>query len=105
MAVRRLLTLQGAMKPSQIITLMDYDGADNTLAMGDHDDHVHVGFAPLGGTRAGRQLAAVLAPGQWIKLIDRIGEIDNPAVASQPSRDAVTVVPPRRRASDRHRGE
>ena len=34
------------MKPAQIITLMKYDGADNTLAMGDHDDHIHVGFQP-----------------------------------------------------------
>ena len=45
-AVRRLLTLQGTMKPAQIITLMKYDGADNTLAMGDHHDHIHVGFQP-----------------------------------------------------------
>ncbi|HEV2999157.1 MAG TPA: hypothetical protein VGW75_00355, partial [Solirubrobacteraceae bacterium] len=105
LTVRRLLTLQGAMKPAQVISLMRYDGADNTFAMGDHDDHVHVGFTPIGGTPGGRELAAVLEPRQWIKLIDRIGEIDNPAVAAKPSRDAVTVVPPRRRASDRHRGE
>ncbi|MDQ3740292.1 MAG: lytic murein transglycosylase, partial [Actinomycetota bacterium] len=104
MTVRRLLTLQGTMKPSQIISLMKYEGTDNTLAMGDHDDHVHVGFQPLGGTRAGRHLAAVLKPGQWIKLIDRLGEIDNPTVATKPSKDAVTVVPPSR-ASKRHRGE
>ena len=104
MTVRRLLTLQGTMKPAQIISLMTYDDTDNTLAMGDHDDHVHVGFNPIGGTRAGRQLAAVLKPGQWIKLIDRLGEIDNPTVRTKVSKDAVTVVPPTR-ASDRHRGE
>ena len=83
---------------------MKYEGSDNTLAMGDHDDHVHVGFTPLGGTTAGRQLAAVLRPGQWIKLIDRLGEIDNPTVRSTPSKDAVTVVPPQR-ASEQHAGE
>ena len=34
------------MKPHQIITLMQYAGTDNTLAMADHDDHIHVGFHP-----------------------------------------------------------
>ena len=103
-AIRRLLTLQGTMRPSQIISLMKYESADNTLAMGDHADHIHVGFTPLGSTKAGKQLAAVLKPGQWIKLIDRIGEIDNPAVAARPSSSSVTVVPSGR-ASRRHRGE
>src|SRR4051812_23275659 len=40
-AVKRLLTLQGTMKPHQIITLMAYPNADNTLALPDHDDHIH----------------------------------------------------------------
>ena len=62
-AVRRLLTLQGTMKPHQIITLMQYAGTDNTFAMGDHDDHIHVGFHPLYGNndKTGRATAAVLA--------------------------------------------
>ncbi|HEX8206826.1 MAG TPA: lytic murein transglycosylase, partial [Solirubrobacteraceae bacterium] len=100
LTVRRLLTLQGTMRPSQIISLMKYEGSDNTLALGDHDDHIHVGFQPLGGTKAGRQLAAVLKPRQWIKLIDRLEEIDNPTVRAQPSKDAITVVPSHRRAGD-----
>ncbi len=50
MAVRRLLTLQGTMKPAQVISLMEYEGVDNTFAMGDHADHIHVGFQPLWGT-------------------------------------------------------
>jgi len=54
--VRRLLTLQGALKPHQIITLMTYKGTDNTLAMADHADHIHVGFRPQfdASTKAGR---------------------------------------------------
>ena len=44
--VRRLLTLQGTMKPHQIISLMTFQGADNTIALPDHADHIHVGFAP-----------------------------------------------------------
>ncbi len=102
--IQRLLKLQGTMKPSQIISLMTFDGADNTFSMGDHDDHIHVGWQPLYGEnrRASRQIDAVLKPEQWIKLIDRIDDIDNPAVRARPSRYSVKVV---KRASRAHRAE
>ena len=45
--IRELLTLRGTLKPSQIISLMTFEGADNTLSMGDHADHIHVGFRAL----------------------------------------------------------
>jgi hypothetical protein len=32
------------MRQNQIISLMTVAGATNTLAMSDHDDHIHVGF-------------------------------------------------------------
>jgi hypothetical protein len=107
MAVRRLLTLQGTMKPAQIITLMTFQGTDNTFAMGDHADHIHLGFRPLYGTntKLGRQLDAVLKPGQWIKLIDRIGQIDQPTVLTKPSKYAIDVVKLPKRASGAHKGE
>ena len=103
--IRRLLTLQGTMKPNQIISLMTYKDADNTLALADHADHIHVGFRPAyaPGTPAAKELAAVLKPSQWIKLIDRLGQIDNPTVAKTPSKYAVTVSVPR--ASSAHRAE
>ncbi len=105
-AVRRLLTLQGTLKPAQIITLMKYDGTDNTLAMGDHADHIHIGFQPQfnPNSKAGRQMDAVLKPSQWIKLIDRLGEIDNPVVRLKPSKYAIKV-PAAERASRAHQGE
>ena len=104
LTIQRLLTLQGTMKPHQIISLMTFEGADNTFAMGDHDDHIHVGFRPVYGenSKAARQVAAVLKPDQWIKLIDRISSIDNPEVREQPSRFSVAVT---KRASDAHDGE
>jgi hypothetical protein len=103
-AVQRLLTLQGLMKPHQIITLMTFENTDNTFAMADHDDHIHVGFQPLYGTntKAAKQVNAILKPKQWIKLIDRLGEIDNPSVRSVPSKYAIKVV---KRSSKAHRGE
>ena len=98
LTIQRLLTLQGTMKPHQIISLMTFDGADNTVAMSDHADHIHVGWRPLYGENkeAAKQIDAILKPKQWIKLIDRLAEIDNPTVAEQPSKYAVKV----KRASD-----
>ncbi len=54
LTIRRLLTLQGTMKPHQIISLMTFDGANNTLAMTDHDDHIHIGFRPVFGANTER---------------------------------------------------
>ena len=73
------------MKPHQIISLMEFQGTDNTFAMADHADHIHVGFRPLYGANAktAKQVDAILKPEQWIKLIDRLDEIDNPTVAAQ----------------------
>jgi murein DD-endopeptidase MepM/ murein hydrolase activator NlpD len=104
LTIQRLLTLQGTMKPHQIISLMSFEGTDNTFAMGDHDDHIHVGFRPMYGanSKAARQVAAVLKPDQWIKLIERISSIDNPEVREQPSRFSVEVT---KRASKAHRAE
>ena len=112
MAVQRLLTLQGTMRPDQIITLMKFEDAPNTYAMGNHDDHIHVGFRPLYGTnrKASRYANSVLKPKQWIKLIDRLKEIDNPTVRQGPSKYAIEVKGPHRGggespASDAHAGE
>jgi hypothetical protein len=50
--VRRLLQLQGLTDPHQIITLMTYPGEDNTLALPDHANHIHIGFKPMAGADA-----------------------------------------------------
>ncbi len=102
--IRRLLTLQGTMKPHQIISLMTFDGTDNTLSLPDHADHIHIGFRPLydPSSKAGKQLDSVLKPSQWIKLIGRLGQIENPKVATTPS-DASITVP--KRSSTAHAGE
>jgi hypothetical protein len=106
LTIQRLLTLQGTMKPDQIISLMKFDNTDNTYAMGDHADHIHVGWRPLYGTdsKTAKQVNAILKPKQWIKLIDRLGEIDNPTVRRAPSRFSLDAEPPER-ASGAHKGE
>jgi hypothetical protein len=75
--IRRLLSLQGTLKPHQIISLMTYEGADNTLSLPDHADHIHVGFQP--------DVATVIKPLQWTRLIDRLGEINNPTLTGEAS--------------------
>ena len=79
-AVRVLLGLQGTMKAHQIITLMQYPGTDNTFAMADHWDHIHVGFSP-----SETAAASVLRPGQWDRLIGSLARVPNPVVSLEPS--------------------
>ncbi len=43
-ALKRLVQLQGYGRPNQIISLMTIADRENTLAMSDHADHIHVGF-------------------------------------------------------------
>ena len=60
--IRKLLALQGTMKPHQIISLMKYPNADNTLALADHYDHIHVGFAPEYDANSEERQGAQLGP-------------------------------------------
>jgi hypothetical protein len=90
--IRRLLSLQGAMKPDQIISLMKYPGSDNTLAMGDHADHIHVGYSPISAdAKHGSVMNATLRPGQWFKVMDRLNEIENPVVRKTPSKASIKI--------------
>jgi hypothetical protein len=109
--IHDILQLQGTMRPAQIISLMEF-GSDNTFAMSDHHDHVHVGYTPAAGTtgKVGQQFEQILKPEQWERLIDRLGEIDNPKV---PTKVSDVAIPTRkghsekstRRASGAHLGE
>ena len=91
--MRSLLTLQGTMKPHQIITLMQYAG---------HGQHVRDGRprrphprrlppALRRERKTGKATAAVIKPGQWSRLIGQLSSIENPAVPLKPSRYAVKV--------------
>jgi len=87
--IRRLLTLQGTMKPHQIISLMTYPGTDNTLALPDHADHIHVGFRPVGDLLGNQRLQSILKPQQWTKLVEQLGSIENPVVPQHASKYAI----------------
>ncbi len=91
---RRIMTLQGSMQPNQLISLMSYPGVSYAWAQGDHADHIHVGFQPMFGDSAklAAQYSSALKPAQWVKLIDRINQIDEPVVPTKPSRYALPAV-------------
>ena len=86
--VRVILQLQGTMHPHQVISLEDLPG-EASFAMSDHADHVHVGYHPVEGNPLEQQVSALLKPEQWQRLIERIGEIDNPEVKNGPSKYVV----------------
>jgi hypothetical protein len=91
------MTLQGAMQPAQIISLLEIGG--NTVAMGDHADHIHVGWRPLFGVnhRLGRQARRLLSNNQWDRFVDRLTDIENPIVRTKPSKYSIEVKRPRAR--------
>ncbi len=94
-AVRRLLRLQGTMKPAQIVSALSYPGTDNTLTLPGYRGLIHVAFASPGSKRTSRgaRIAAVsgspLTPSQWLQLISQLGEIPEPNVSSKPSAAAI----------------
>ncbi len=92
--VRKVMTLQGVLGPDQIISLFDLGGS--TLAMGDHANHIHIGFKPGGGIKTNGKVAAGskgsrISRKDWYRVFDRLGEIDNPEVPTQPSAYAIKV--------------
>ncbi|CAA9485689.1 MAG: GH23 / GH103 [uncultured Solirubrobacterales bacterium] len=102
-AIKRLMLLQGNMKPQQLISLFEIGGP--TIRMGDHADHLHVGFERAGGNgRPGGVRAATLKGDDWFKLVDRLGDIDNPAVPRKPSKYSLPSGGGER-SSGAHRGE
>jgi Transglycosylase SLT domain/Peptidase family M23 len=79
-----VLRLQGTLVPDELISLEELGGP--SFAMGDHADHVHIGYSPLPGSLEGRPgYVQLLEPDQWLRLTDRLGKIENPDVPTEPS--------------------
>jgi Transglycosylase SLT domain len=84
--IRKLLTLQGVNRPLRIVSLTSVPGATNAFVKRSARDHVDVAFAPSGGSaHLADTSGSALTPGEWVKLIARLGEIPDPTVASGPS--------------------
>jgi hypothetical protein len=108
--VRKLLTLQGAFRPRQIISLMSYPGAAGAVARRSARDEVRVIFSapnPSTGHNAARTAGvfdSALTPNEWTRLIARLGEIPDPTVAGGPSAAAIPDQPGAANASGREAG-
>ncbi len=110
LTIRALLTLQGEFVPHQIISLMQYPGAANTLAMPEHWNHIHIGFQPVVGDVGVSPAAAAkaahsaskgktapapivsstdLSSTQWNQLDSRIGGLPAPKVEEKRSSSAI----------------
>ncbi|MDQ6816827.1 MAG: lytic murein transglycosylase, partial [Actinomycetota bacterium] len=91
--IRRLLTLQGAMSPDEIVSMMSYKGQPNTLSLPDHANRIQVAFTPLFGEnkKLSSEITSILRPAQWIQLINRINQIPEPIVPVSPSKYAIKV--------------
>ena len=63
--IRRLLTLQGTMKPHQIISLMTYPGTDNTSRCPTTPTTSTSASTRVGSLLGSRRLQAILKPQQW----------------------------------------
>jgi hypothetical protein len=83
--IRDVLALQGTMHPHQVISLEDLPG-ETSFALPDHYDHVHVGYHPEVGNPFEAGFSTLLKPDQWQRLIDRLGQIENPEVPISPSK-------------------
>ena len=82
--LRAVLQLQGTMVPDELISLQELGGP--SFAMSDHADHVHIGYSPVNGAGAEAQFVQLLKPDQWLRLTDRLEQIDNPDVPTKPSK-------------------
>jgi hypothetical protein len=85
--LRKLVALQGSMRPRQIVSPIRYPGASNVRARADHSTRIHIEFQPpyIPGARTAGAFAAGVTPDDWIRLIARLGEIPNPVVRNGPS--------------------
>lgn len=68
LAIRQLLALEGALRPSRIVSLRSYPWESTTLALPDHAAAIEVDFARL-GPRSG------VDAGQWGRLARRLTQL------------------------------
>jgi len=85
--LKAVLRLQGTLRPDELISLHELGGP--SFAMADHADHIHIGWSPLFAIGPEGGFVQLLKPDQWERLTDRLGEIDNPDVPTQPSKSSL----------------
>jgi membrane-bound lytic murein transglycosylase B len=108
--IRTLLSLQGEFAPNQIVSLMKYPDATNTLATRAHANALQIDFqpsavavalSPASVVKAAHSAASgktapapfvassTLSLTQWNQLLARIGALPTPKVAAKPTAAAI----------------
>jgi murein DD-endopeptidase MepM/ murein hydrolase activator NlpD len=93
--VRKLLMLEGAARPREIVSLTSYPGAAGAISRPSARSAIQVAFSPLrqSGAHGARLFSSPLSAAGWIRLIARLGEIPDPTVQSAPSSAAIRDAP------------
>jgi murein DD-endopeptidase MepM/ murein hydrolase activator NlpD len=82
---RKLLDLQGTMKPAQIAGPVSYLDARDVVSLPSTRSLVHVAFAPASAERAAARIASAETPligSEWVALDERLAEISDPGVSA-----------------------
>jgi hypothetical protein len=116
--IGRLMALRGSFVPHQVISLMAYPEASNTLSLPDHYNHIHIGFRPTAtaSASAGSATATIastaasagtppltatpadipglaatptLSAAQWQRLVRHLQANGNPLLAPLPTNAAI----------------
>ncbi|PZR67750.1 MAG: hypothetical protein DLM63_05535 [Solirubrobacterales bacterium] len=93
LTIRRLLALQGAIKPHMITSLMRFRNSDNTTALPAYANRIHIAFLQLAASTPAQQAALyqTLQPHQWLQLINRLNQLAQPSVTTTPSSAAIAA--------------
>jgi Transglycosylase SLT domain len=117
LAIRTLLALPAEFVPSEITSLMQYSGSQNTRAQSDHWNRIELHFNPAPAATPGQGSAGAtarsaasgrpapsplsvpasssviranpLSVAQWNQLMRRVSELPTPTLATKPSSSAV----------------
>ena len=76
--IRRMLGLQGVLRPTRIISLRSYPMESVATALPDHGARIEVDFSPSASTVPGGAPATTLDTAQWTRLISRLTELSSP---------------------------
>jgi transglycosylase-like protein with SLT domain len=102
--IQRLLALPGGFVPHQVISLMTYSQATNTMSMRDHFNHIHIGFHPAGSdltptahlaqvASARSSLSTTLDSRQWQQLTAHLQSLGDPPLLLPGASAAPQVTP------------
>jgi hypothetical protein len=76
LTIHALLALQGALRPSEIISLHSYPGQPTTLALPDHADRIEVDYQA-------KTAAGTLDPREWSALTAQLARMSEPTLVSR----------------------